>query len=477
MKKIRSVFLVGATIIFLSFFSSGLIAGQLPAGENLSVPAGQMKYMEESSAFIEEFHVPPEIPQALVHTPMGSEIELSAFPIQAGVREMIRLRRVDVYAEGARIIAVEGTKEKELPRSTQLYFRGSSLGESDTRIGLSVDPETGAFYGIVLNRDELSEILGPGAGDSYRIGRPDVLRPGMPTLHQSCASDRLPPDPSYEEILPSSIPSAPIFIKATSEALYSAVIAFDTDEEWLYYRFSNDTDDATTWISDYINEANVMYERDLQLTLLVGTTYLRTGNSPFDTDPYSVNESPANGNILSEFGNYWAANYDGVDRVFAQLLSGKSSSDSSSSGIAWLDGYCEHQSSGGGYSVFEAFKASWVSMSSNIRVGAHELGHNFGSHHTHCYDPPIDQCYNQESGCYAGAVSCPAKGPGTMMSYCHFNGCGSNQILFHDRVANLIDSYREAHTPWCIQELGSADLIFSDGFENSSTSAWTVTIP
>ena len=62
--------------------------------------------------------------------------------------------------------------------------------------------------------------------------------------------------------------------------------------------------------------------------------------------------------MLNEFGAYWAANYNTVNRVFAQLLSGKSSADNSSSGIAWLDGYCEKQSTGGGYSIFEPFKAA-----------------------------------------------------------------------------------------------------------------------
>jgi len=290
-------------------------------------------------------------------------------------------------------------------------------------------------------------------------------------LEFNCGTDRLPADFSADE-LPSLPPFPPEPKAVTDDPLYSAVIAFDTDQEWLHYRFADNEADATTWIADFINESNVMYERDLSLSLLVGTTYLRTGGPPFTGDPYTVNASPANGAMLSEFGNYWAANYDAVDRVFAQLLSGKSSSDSSSSGIAWLDGYCEHQSSGGGYSVFEPFKATWVSMVSNLRVGAHELGHNFGSHHTHCYSPPIDECYNQEGGCYSGTTSCPPGGPGTMMSYCHFNGCGSNQILFHSRVITLIDGLRASHTPWCIQEIGDPDLIFADGFEDGTTDAW-----
>ena len=42
-------------------------------------------------------------------------------------------------------------------------------------------------------------------------------------------------------------------------------------------------------------------------------------------------------------------------RSFAMLLSGKSSSGNSASGIAWIDAYCETQSQGGSYSVNQVF--------------------------------------------------------------------------------------------------------------------------
>jgi cysteine-rich repeat protein len=62
-----------------------------------------------------------------------------------------------------------------------------------------------------------------------------------------------------------------------------------------------------------------------------------------------------------------------------------------------------------------------------VQVVAHELGHNFGSPHTHCYMPPVDNCYNQEAGCYAGVESVPPGG-GTIMSYCHLLGGGLSNI-------------------------------------------------
>lgn len=440
-----------------------------------SIPDGDVVFHEASKSLIEDFTFPQELTTALRSVPMGQTVTIAEFPVEPGVRQLVTLERVEVYSENARVIVVDENGEHDVSRSSRLYFRGSSVWDDNIRVGLSVDSETGAIRGVVRNYGTALAIAEPKGIDSAknRLGSPSALRPaGSPPLKHSCGNDTLPEELSinHDQLMPLPVTEATKVLRA--DPLYSAVIAFDSDQEWLHYRFADNTTTATTWIADYINESNVMYERDLSLRLLVGTTYLRTGGPPFTSDPYSVVSSPANGAMLDEFGNYWATNYGAVDRVLAQLLSGKSSSSNSSSGIAWIDGYCENQSSGGGYSIFEPFKSTSVPMISNVRVGAHELGHNFGSRHTHCYSPPIDECYNNEGGCYSGTTSCPPGGPGTIMSYCHFNGCGSSQALFAPRVITLLDGLRASHTPWCIELIGDPTLIFEDGFEDGTTDAW-----
>ncbi len=481
------------------------------ANPGMTIPDGDLIFNEGSHTFIEDFLVPPAFGEILRSTEIGQSITVTQFPVEPGVRHQVTLKRVEIYAEDARVIVVDQQGEHDVARSDRLYFRGSSSWDPKIGIALSVDSRTGHFRGVVRSYQSVNTIVEPAPGQMkpHRLGTSAALRPpGSPLLEYGCGTDRLPPDLTAEEFSPTAtFPQAPKTV--TADPLYSAVIAFDSDMEWLHYRFADNTASATTWIADYINESNVMYERDLSLSLLVGTTYLRTGGPPFDADPYdngqcrntttgsyimsvchsdgdcpsghSCVQYPATGIQLDEFGAEWAANNGGVDRVFAQLLSGKSSSDSSSSGIAWLDGYCENQSSGGGYSVFQAFKATWVGMDSNVRVGAHELGHNFGSRHTHCYDPVIDECYGNQGGCFSGAVSCPTAtgGKGTMMSYCHVPtasggaNCGSNLIEFHSRVITFIENLRESHTPWCIQEIGDPTLIFEDGFEDGTGDAWS----
>ena len=67
-------------------------------------------------------------------------------------------------------------------------------------------------------------------------------------------------------------------------------------------------------------------------------------------------------------------------------------------------------------------------------VVAHELGHNFGSSHTHTYCPPLDNCY---TNCDS-STSCTQ---GTLMSYCHVCGGMANiRLEFHPFVAERIRS-------------------------------------
>jgi hypothetical protein len=258
-----------------------------------------------------------------------------------------------------------------------------------------------------------------------------------------------------------------------------AFVAVDTDNELMSERFGNNTSAASSWIADLFATMNVMYENDLNVTLQQATTILRTA-----PDQYTQNNTPADGADLDEFGTYWQTHYPSVPRAFAMLLSGKSSSGNSASGIAWIDAYCQTQSSGGSYSVNQVFTNPAIDVSLSARIVGHELGHNFGAYHTHCTNiatggaptgsNTIDQCYNGESGsgCYAGAVSCPTSGPGhplgSVMSYCNVGGthganCGQNVLQFHPTQIGVLTGYIAQNTPSCLNPF--VDSIFHNGFE------------
>jgi hypothetical protein len=262
-------------------------------------------------------------------------------------------------------------------------------------------------------------------------------------------------------------PLSHLRVHAPAGVLGTATLGIDTDKEWLSKRFSNNASNASAWVDQMILQLNVIYERDLGLRTLRGTTFLRVGS-----DPFTNTDTPASSAQLTEFGTYWQNNQGGVQRAFALLLSGKSASGFSASGIAWLDRYCDNNVAGGAsYSVNQVFHSSAVPVSASVSLIAHEIGHNLGSVHTHCYNPPVDQCFTGEGqGCYVGSVSCPGGGAGTLMSYCNFgppNGanCGSNQLVFHPTVITRLTTRIAANTPACIVPLAGGDELFEDGFE------------
>ena len=103
-------------------------------------------------------------------------------------------------------------------------------------------------------------------------------------------------------------------------------------------------------------------------------------------------------------------------------------------GVAWLDVFCgpnpeSYANIGNTYSNFPLY--SW-----NIEVMSHEMGHNFGSPHTHNCNAwvggPIDGCAPTYDPAYAegNCTNGPIPVKGTIMSYCHLlNTVGINLSL------------------------------------------------
>jgi hypothetical protein len=228
-----------------------------------------------------------------------------------------------------------------------------------------------------------------------------------------------------------------IFASAIT-TLHTATLAIDTDNEFMNLKFTNNTTTATNYIASLIASMTAIYERDALVRLLQGTTYLRVSTT---ADPYNdVSSGNANGSKLQEFSNVWNTTYASIPRAVAVMLSGKQSGGGAS-GIAWVNTLCGKYY---GTSFSQVYTSGTTPSSGDVLVVAHEIGHNFGSPHTHCYSTPIDNCYNAESGCFAGTKSCPASQTingvtgvtGTLMSYCHLSGLANctSKTVFHPRT-------------------------------------------
>lgn len=412
----------------------------------------------------------------LANSKPGTPVELREFPGGPGIATSITFQRLDVYAPGARIFVVDADGEHEIPRSSRIHLRGYSK-DGSTRLGLSFDPDSRTPpYGAGSGPNGAFELRSERVGEGWRMR----AIPASESLPAGVKAEFAANDDSLANPYASLGALDHLLVEqAPQGALRYAVVAVDTDTTFMSKRFSGNTTEATAWIADLIAQMNVMYQRDLDVSLQLGTTFLRTAS-----DPYANTDTPANSAMLNEFGNYWAANYSNgggaVSRSFALLLSGNSTNQNSASGIAWVNSYCQTSGNGGSYSTNQIFTNPAVGVSFSASIVGHELGHNFGAAHTHCTNTStgafptgtntIDQCSISGTGCYSGVTSCPSSGPGapkgTIMSYCNqFNGgaCGQNVQIFHPTQITALRVRIAANTPSCLSL--NIDAIFANGFD------------
>ena len=401
----------------------------------------------------ERLTLDPGLASRLLAVEPGASMRLASWPVEPGRRGDVIVTRRDVYAPDAEIDVVDGTASRKAPRSSLAFFFGDLAGDAATRVVLSIDPATMRLNSFALTPQGFTELRPAGRNlpDEYLLAAGAGFRDPSSELPQfTCepaSSDpagetdvlRLSPAPRIPEVAP----------------LRQLTLAVDTDNEFMSLKFADNATSAADYIASLIALMSVIYERDLGVRLLEGATILRLSTAD---DPYlQSGTGNADSAKLTELRNYWVANYAGVSRAAAMLLSGKQLSATSASGIGYVNTLC---SANGGYTFSQVFKYTGSSASSDALLVAHEIGHNFGSQHTHCYlDPtPIDTCYSGESGCYSGPTSCPAPQTingvanvrGTLMSYCHLlSGCSASAV-FHPRTVALLDPIVASKVGVCV---------------------------
>ena len=453
MKRISSV------VITLLFCVNGAAQSEITGLGEPVAPLPFSKSDEKSRAVIEPGSVGLDHSEIndLLGARAGNRVKLPSLDrFTKNQAEPLEFERVDLFAPGARVYAISDSETVRIELRPRHFFLARN---SSTAIGLAVDPETGITRGYAIKGGSELEVSGDLLG-SLEFVEIEAFESGSKECGTVLDEQPVESIAFLDDGIPASLSAA----TAGSTLDFEAVVAIETDTEWLD-GFNNDTSAAGDWILNLFLALNVMFERDVATRLLLGDVFLRIG-----PDPYT-NTSGNRSQQLDEFGEYWRLNQGTVDRDFAAMLSGRNIGDRSFSGIAWLNQYCQYGRQYGSRTVgsysYNAIGNRWSESGAAKFIG-HELGHNMGSPHTHCYNPPVDECYGGEGGCFSGSVSCPATGTGTTMSYCHLSsGCGSTAD-FHPTVQALFGDRMAANSPSCISAYTDPEpeiLIFGSSFE------------
>jgi hypothetical protein len=223
--------------------------------------------------------------------------------------------------------------------------------------------------------------------------------------------------------------------------------------------FGSDCATNIEWTLALIAGVNDIYVNDLNALINIEATYIHIWQTE---DPYAAFVEEA-GDMLDAFRQEWLdnPNLSVIDRDLVHLLSRRT--NTGTGGIAYLGVNCSNNF-GAGFSSYLTPQTTYnlSNYAWNLDVVAHELGHNFGSPHTHWCGwsvGTIDDCAEAEGDC-TNEVQAQV---GTIMSYCHTIQGGSKVLEFHPIVIDEalvpdITSFGDCYTDCA--ELSTSCLYF-----------------
>jgi len=353
----------------------------------------------------------------------GSEVTLTGFPIPGGSADL-RLEAFDVLAPDAEVVVVTAQGEVPMPRPEVVTLRGTVEGDADSRVFLSLSPW--GSHGLIETAGRRFALVPPPPGVAgphlvYDVADlPDHLQPDW-----MCHVDAAKHDPLGLAMAEAGEGGG----GARNGPCRVARVAIDSDYEYTAWLFGGNADASAAYALTLMAAVSEIYTYELNVRLVV--PYLRVFAQ--DNDPYGGSDR------LGELLNHWRATKGSVQRDLAHLFSGNFGG-----GVAYVSVMCSKDwgyavSGVGGwfpYPLQDHNGGNW-----DLMVVAHELGHNFGTLHTHDgYEPPIDGC---------GLGDCSQAWGGTIMSYCHTCSGGMTNIVlrFGPLVIDRILYYLQFQAP------------------------------
>ncbi len=365
--------------------------------------------------------------------------DIADFPLNGNRRVDLRVRRIDVFSTDAQVVLGSGEGDRPLARPDVTLLSGEVVGKPGAIVFLGLSPH--GTHGYIQFPDEMF-IISTRAGNTV-IYSLTALPEGLLTLPDfQCdvieVVDRIGADVRRGQT-------------ANGASVQCRVVDIAIETDWEFTQiFDGDTEASSAYATILIGAASEIYSRDVFTTLKI--VFLRV---------WAKNNDPWNNGGLGEFVNFWNENMQDVERDVAHFLSGHPGG-----GVAYLPGVCQEGFDYGYSSGMNGFFPYPLEHNNNqnwdIIVVCHELGHNFGSPHTHDYDPPIDGC---------GLGECENAENGTLMSYCHQcpGGLANFRLEFHPIVVETMLNYLANDAPCdtlahpadldCDGSVGATDLL------------------
>ncbi|WP_103864742.1 M12 family metallo-peptidase [Aquimarina sp. I32.4] len=321
---------------------------------------------------------------------------------------VLELVKVDITTENFEVIEMPSGK-KVVPDKTISHYRGVVKGNPNSIAAIS------------LSGDEVAGVVSlEGRHGNLVIGQLDHSKAHIAYQDEDISylnefACRLVGEENMKEYTEEQL-----FGNANNKAAAKCPeIFFDIDTDIVQDK--GGSQGASNFIQSVFNQVATLYSNE-NITIKLSGMKTWTSSKPFSNtlDSYRAyrNQNSFNGDL----GHFVTYNFSG--------------------GVAWVNALCGSRK----YAVSGIDKnySNVPTYSWSVGVVAHELGHNFGSHHTHACrwngnNTAIDGCYTTEGGCAKPAIP---SGGGTIMSYCHLTNVGINFTKgFGSQPANVMRNF------------------------------------
>lgn len=433
--------------------------------------------------------------------PTGGSLRLELLPLGSQGTELVSadLRRIGAAGPGPLVVEHSGSGVSTSRPAPRAHFSGHLVGDPQSSVFVSIDSD-GTLRSIVRRGDEVFVSDSAAPNPSTAAGAARLAEPGVrsrrvdfvsdaPDRPFSCGVDdafldknQRPPSAEFLENLKKNHERAGFLGLAAQgpEALGAqrrADIIIETDYE--LYQLLGSSSAVQAYIQDLMAYISAQYQSEIGARLNV--TQINVYNNSAAV-PWSGTTSSST--LLDELQAYWnAPGRLSQPRHHVHLLSGRTTGG----GIAYVDTLSSSDvkfAYGVSGSIKGNFSASNPQMVWDALEVAHEIGHGFGSTHTHSYDNPglgssqggaIDCCYSGSSGqCFTQLGGASKKGvlpginsvtggtagtgAGIIMSYCHLISPGNSNVSFNFgtghtrgvnpwRVASVLQASTQSYLP------------------------------
>lgn len=316
--------------------------------------------------------------------------------IPVAPEKFIELELIKSNVKSPDYLAESSTGAAFTAASEPVFYRGVVKGESNSLAAISIFENS--IRGLIMDDDGNYELGKVSNGEEYALF--NTLKLTTPPFFDCHVDD------SAEEDLTAAVENQ---VNAQNATIGAVDIYLETDFA-MYGNFGNNKAAVETFVMGMFNEMATIYQNEqipIQISKIVVWESM---------DPYAAGSTSANATLQA-----FETNRPKFEGVLALLLSGKAQAG----GLAGLDRLCNPTAHGLTLLTQTTFQP-YPTYSNWVNVTAHELGHLFGSRHTHrCAWGPngnqaIDNCVPTEGGnCSLVTNPTPPAERGTIMSYCH----------------------------------------------------------